>query len=544
MFEKSHSKELAASASERLFRNKQKIKVEKTANDALLTTLSAETLRFLKKRRNASSFEKVPLTLYRERQLRAIFKGLDFDKMGTIHLDLVKDAANYAEAKLKPKRGQPVFNNIQKMFEAMDEDGDGTVDFHEFTIAMTGNAKSTMDTASEYDVERLTKRFIEFANIRKRERALNKIESHMDGVGSVVAGRSVTDTSTDSVSNAQLAATHVHEKITKTLVDDDDSVGVVGPSYDADKMDSFRTCFAVFNSRVTDESIEEETRKYYEMKGIKRKPPLSGTAGLGLKNMGAATTMSTTELSRSASVPNFKTQAVKTQDLLDSFLTEVSTFLETPLSPAHRMRVTERRLEETLTAEAVQLAAASTMSDHSKPPEPDDMGSQVIEKLTPWQERIKKETEFLDIQKRRAEERLKKAEADMLDLEVIESAERLHEEQIYLKNIKKKPWMKLPNTCGVPKYSGPIRKPTLVPLSTDKVLGTELRMRVQTRKEIQNMKQQIIKEQQTRAEQGISYHPFADSVAGGSSVGEDSSVLFVGQAKKGVKSIPIINFSK
>jgi len=100
-------------AFDRLYKNSQKVKVEKTANDALLTTLSARTLRFLKKRRKATSFEKVPLTYYRERQLRAIFNGLDFDKMGTIHLNLVKDAANYAEEKLKPKKGEPVFKNIQ-----------------------------------------------------------------------------------------------------------------------------------------------------------------------------------------------------------------------------------------------------------------------------------------------------------------------------------------------------------------------------------------------------------------------------------------------
>ena len=61
-------------------------------------------LKYLKARRKKKdSFEKVPLTYYRERQLRAVFRGLDFDGMGTIHLDLVKDAADYAEKKLKPR---------------------------------------------------------------------------------------------------------------------------------------------------------------------------------------------------------------------------------------------------------------------------------------------------------------------------------------------------------------------------------------------------------------------------------------------------------
>ena len=160
---------------ERLCKREKKNKVVRTADDALLSTLPTATLKFLKARRKVNSFEKVPLTYYRERQLRSIFRGLDFDGMGDIHLDLVKEAADYAEEKLKPKRGQPVFTNVRGMFEAMDEDGDGTVDFHEFTIAMTGSSSSTMDRATEHDVERLTARFLEFANIKKRERAVKVI---------------------------------------------------------------------------------------------------------------------------------------------------------------------------------------------------------------------------------------------------------------------------------------------------------------------------------------------------------------------------------
>ena len=161
---------------ERLYRNNSNRKKQvKTANDALLSSLPTDSLRWIKKRRKINSFEKVALTHFRERQLRDIFQGLDFDGMGTIHLDLVVGAANYAEEKLRPKKGKPVFTNIQGMFTAMDEDGDGTVDFHEFTVAMTGSSKSTMDNATEQDVEKLTKRFIEYANIRRRERAVEEV---------------------------------------------------------------------------------------------------------------------------------------------------------------------------------------------------------------------------------------------------------------------------------------------------------------------------------------------------------------------------------
>lgn len=177
---KTHSS--VETVTDRLFHSEKKVKKAKTANDALLSSLPTDSLRWIKKRRKINSFEKVALTYFRERQLRTIFRGLDFDGMGTIHLDLVKDAADYAEEKLRPKKGKPVFVNVRGMFEAMDEDGDGTVDFHEFTIAMTGSSKSAMDNATEQDVEKLTRRFIEFANIRRRERAVEEIKFPMSMV--------------------------------------------------------------------------------------------------------------------------------------------------------------------------------------------------------------------------------------------------------------------------------------------------------------------------------------------------------------------------
>lgn len=161
-----------ATVTDRLYRNEKKAVVKKTANDALLSSLPTDSLRWIKKRRKINSSEKVALTHFRERQLREIFRGLDFDEMGTIHLDLVKGAANYAEVKLKPKRGKAVFTNIQDLFASMDGDGDGTVDFQELVNALCGSTKSAMDNATEQDVEMLTRRFIEYADIRRRERAV------------------------------------------------------------------------------------------------------------------------------------------------------------------------------------------------------------------------------------------------------------------------------------------------------------------------------------------------------------------------------------
>jgi Ca2+-binding EF-hand superfamily protein len=284
-----------------LVKGRVRKKVERTADDALICTLPSDTLKYIKARRKVDSFEKVPLTFFRERQLRNIFQGLDFDGMGTIHLDLVCDAADYAEEKLKPKKGKPVFVNIKQMFEAMDEDGDGTVDFHEFTIAMTGSSSSTIDTADEHDVDRLTKRFIEFADIRKRERALDHIDVdeeapsthhhfHKHKIDEFMDHEQQSDDNSDVFNKRE----------------DIPPLGLSTKAYDHDKIDHFLTCFSVFN----------DDRKE---KGRQKSSELAKTSVTALSKE-----LTTNEAAKIIDVeqPNFITRAQRTQDTLDALIEE------------------------------------------------------------------------------------------------------------------------------------------------------------------------------------------------------------------------------
>ena len=93
----------------------------------------------------------------------------------------------------------------------MDEDGngDGEVDFHEFTIAMTGSATSTIDSASEYDVERLTKRFIEYANITQREIAIANTEAHFGPDGTMTPASALGTTETNDGASVPMSARSV-----------------------------------------------------------------------------------------------------------------------------------------------------------------------------------------------------------------------------------------------------------------------------------------------------------------------------------------------
>lgn len=280
---------------ERLFRNEKKHKAERTADDALLSTLPSDTLKFLKARRKKESFEKVPLTYYRERQLRAVFRGLDFDGMGTIHLELVKDAADYAEEKLKPKRGPPVFVNVRGMFEAMDEDGDGTVDFHEFTIAMTGSSSSAIDSASEHDVENLTSRFLEFANIKKRERAVQMIQDN-------IPLSEMEAPTMDDLRNREGRMSPG----AKMLAADIPALDISQKAYDLDKLDQFRTCFSVFNKNVkSEEVIAEAKERMSPSKKIASSP--SRVEGGGIDD----------KADIDVGVPDFTQEVLKTQELLE-----------------------------------------------------------------------------------------------------------------------------------------------------------------------------------------------------------------------------------
>ena len=78
---------------------------------------------------------------------------------------------------LAPPVGGGQLDNLITTFVAMDTDGDGTVDFHEFCIGMTGKAKGPFDGLSDYDVNRLIETFLEYANKIKRDLSLKYIKN-------------------------------------------------------------------------------------------------------------------------------------------------------------------------------------------------------------------------------------------------------------------------------------------------------------------------------------------------------------------------------
>lgn len=92
------------------------------SNEAIVSCLPCETLRWIKKRRKINSKLKVAMSFFRERQLREIFNGLDYKTQGEIDLNDLKLAVQYVEDSLKGRKGEQL-QNLQGMFAAMDEDG-------------------------------------------------------------------------------------------------------------------------------------------------------------------------------------------------------------------------------------------------------------------------------------------------------------------------------------------------------------------------------------------------------------------------------------
>jgi len=435
---------------ERLYQNHRRgERKAKTADDALLSSLPSDALRWIKKRRKINSFEKVVLTHFRERQLRDIFRGLDFDGMGTIHLDLVKDAANYAEEKLRPKKGKPVFTNIQGMFAAMDEDGDGTVDFHEFTIAMTGSSTSQMDNATEQDVDKLTRRFIEFANIRRRERAVEGVNLPMSVVHALRKGASSEATPAATSTTAPKPEARGSKKEKHQLLSSSSSLPhlpITEP--DGARFHHFRTLFSI-GVKVSDEEDESTIRAEVE-----RKARNAAQANAGVERT-----------AKDALLEKFyeEMHRIKTEEL--ARLKNVVTTTATTTTETTKTGGTEQSL-----ATAPETAATATATEEEV--------TLTVEEVTAASER---EQEMEETQKRVNDLRLQQDLDRKRDPEVREMLERIADERKYARSIKATPW--LPPVAA----SAVVGKPTLVP-QRDSPVKHELQTRLKVKKEVKHIK--------------------------------------------------------
>eukprot|EP01032_Pedospumella_encystans_P029898 gene29898-33745_t len=102
-----------------------------------------------------------------------MFDGIDVGKHGSIDLVELEEAVSFVKDRLQKKLGTfDGFDQIIKVFKSMDVNGDGEVDFREFTNAMTGSTRSALANASEHDVANLHRCFLEFGVLKARRHAI------------------------------------------------------------------------------------------------------------------------------------------------------------------------------------------------------------------------------------------------------------------------------------------------------------------------------------------------------------------------------------
>lgn len=190
---------------------------------ALVSDLPSETLRWIKKRRSFLSDKKVVLSHHRERQLRHMFQSLDYKGEGKINLEELNEAVDYVGERSRNSKALEKFRDLHNIFSSMDDNNDGTIDFNEFINGMTGTTKSIFDQASPDDLERLFNCFIEFGELRKRERAVKQLEESLHGGTdniSVTSGSvsKVAESPKNSNSSNAKKEKHTKEHIENTTV--------------------------------------------------------------------------------------------------------------------------------------------------------------------------------------------------------------------------------------------------------------------------------------------------------------------------------------
>ena len=100
-------------------------------------------------------------------QLREIFRGLDFDNSGGISIVEIEEAIQYVA---KAGAGLKNAKQISSFFKTMDSDGNGTIDFGEFLLAMS------LDQGNSDQSKVMKKAFQDFATMHRRQTILESIQ--------------------------------------------------------------------------------------------------------------------------------------------------------------------------------------------------------------------------------------------------------------------------------------------------------------------------------------------------------------------------------
>ena len=134
--------------------------------------IDPRTIRWMNKRRpNSVSQANSRISSVRVKQLKAIFKGFQFNEHGKIGIPQFREAINYVE--VNSRHASPI--NENDLFNALDANHDGEIEFPEFIAAMTGDRNLQM--AGDSNLSSSQEAFFEFATKHRRQRILDKLSN-------------------------------------------------------------------------------------------------------------------------------------------------------------------------------------------------------------------------------------------------------------------------------------------------------------------------------------------------------------------------------
>ncbi len=146
----------------------------------------------------------------------------------------INEAVSYVQGRLKNAQGLEKFRNIQSVFSSMDDNGDGTVDFQEFTNAMTGSSESALDTTSEHDIEKLYRCFVDFGVLKLRKHAVDRLAEY--------TGYTI-NLGTRKLARGQPSSKLVRPKTANETFLPHEVLGTRAPGQDVDCYSLFKTLF-------------------------------------------------------------------------------------------------------------------------------------------------------------------------------------------------------------------------------------------------------------------------------------------------------------
>jgi hypothetical protein len=151
--------------------------------DVLVTALPDSSLRWMKTRRKAAASHRVAISLAREKQLREIFNGLDFDSRKVIDFCEFAKVIAYAEANGFDQSVITMVNHMNTYLERPPSKSSTKktsvsrdISYREFLSSITGRARNFIECATEDELGKLRFCFADYSLNRRRNFACAELD--------------------------------------------------------------------------------------------------------------------------------------------------------------------------------------------------------------------------------------------------------------------------------------------------------------------------------------------------------------------------------